>query len=157
SSVALLGMAILPLIEIPWRRAFGLGIPGAGPIVQHLVLWVAFLGAAIAARDGKLLSLSSVAFIPEGRIKSAANVFAALIAALVATLLAAGAVDLVRAERAAQTRIGADIPTWIAQLALPIGFAAIALRLVWRASETWYGRVVAAAGVVVAIVLAIEP
>src|SRR5262249_21436164 len=47
---ALLAMALLPLLEAVSRRGFGVPIPGSGPIVQHLVLWVAFLGAAIAAR-----------------------------------------------------------------------------------------------------------
>jgi tripartite ATP-independent transporter DctM subunit len=157
STVALLAMVALPLIEMVWRRIFAVGIPGAGPIVQHLVLWVAFLGAAIAARDGKLLSLSSVTFIGEGPAKRLCNVFAASIGALVAALLASGAMELVRSEREAQTSIGAGIPTWIAQLALPIGFAAIALRLAWRASPAWHGRAAAAAGLALAVVLALDP
>ena len=57
------------------RRAFGVGIPGSGPIVQHLVLWVGFLGAAIAARDGKLLALASGTFFPEGRWRRGADIF----------------------------------------------------------------------------------
>jgi len=47
STVALTAMAVLPLLEVVLRRAVGVGIPGAGPIVQHLVLWVGLLGAAI--------------------------------------------------------------------------------------------------------------
>jgi tripartite ATP-independent transporter DctM subunit len=156
SATALLGMAILPLIEILWRRFFGLGIPGAGPIVQHLVLWLAFPGAAIAARDGKLLALSSAAFIPEGRAKRAAHVFSSAIGALVAALLAAGAVDLVQTERAAQTSIGAGIPTWVAQLALPIGFAAVAFRLAWSAGKSWTARALPIAAAIMGIVLAFE-
>ena len=57
-SLALLAMAVLPILEIVLRRLFGIGVPGSGPIVQHLTLWVGFLGAAIAAREGKLLSLA---------------------------------------------------------------------------------------------------
>jgi len=49
ASSALLVMVLLPLGEIVARRFFGRGIPGSGPIVQHLTLWVGFLGAAIAA------------------------------------------------------------------------------------------------------------
>jgi TRAP-type C4-dicarboxylate transport system permease small subunit len=66
ASLALLVMVVLPLLEIVWRRAFGQGIPASGPIVQHLTLWVGFLGAAIAARDGKLLALATGTFIPPG-------------------------------------------------------------------------------------------
>jgi C4-dicarboxylate transporter, DctM subunit len=42
--------------------------------------------------------------------------------------------------------IAAGVPTWIADLALPIGFGLITLRLVWRASPTWIGRSMAALG-----------
>ena len=51
-ALALAAMVVLPLLEIALRRIFGVGIPGSGPIVQHLVLWVGLLGAAVAARDG---------------------------------------------------------------------------------------------------------
>ncbi len=59
AATALAAMVVLPILEIALRRAFGIGIPGAGPIVQHLVLWVGFLGGAIAAREGRLLALAT--------------------------------------------------------------------------------------------------
>ena len=65
AALALAAMVVLPLAEIIVRRAFGVGIPGSGPFVQHLTLWVGFLGAAIASREGKLLSLATGTFIPE--------------------------------------------------------------------------------------------
>ena len=72
AALALLTMVVLPLAEIVARRLFGRGIAGSGPIVQHLTLWVGFLGAAIAARDGKLLALATGAFIPPGPWRRAA-------------------------------------------------------------------------------------
>jgi C4-dicarboxylate transporter, DctM subunit len=65
-SLAMLAMVVLPLAEIVFRRVFGQGLPGSGPIVQHLTLWVGFIGAAMAARDGKLLALATGTFIPPG-------------------------------------------------------------------------------------------
>jgi len=66
ASLALLVMVVLPLSEIIARRFFGRGIPGSGPIVSHLTLWVGFLGAAIAAREGKLLALATGTFLKGG-------------------------------------------------------------------------------------------
>jgi tripartite ATP-independent transporter DctM subunit len=147
SAIALAAMIVLPLLEIVLRRTAGMGVPASGPIVQHLVLWVAFLGAAIAAREGTLLALSSATFIPDGRLKHAADVFGGAVAAAVTTLLAWGAAELVRIEREVGGTIGADIPTWVAQLALPVGLALITARVVWRASPAWWGRLIAASGV----------
>jgi C4-dicarboxylate transporter DctM subunit len=151
ASVALLAMVLLPLGEILFRRIFGRGIPGSGPIVQHLTLWVGFLGAAIAAREGKLIALATGTFIPPGRWRRAADILAAAFGACAAAVLAAGGWQMVSIERDAGTTIGAGIPTWIAQIVLPVAFALIALRLVWRADRSWAGRLAAAGGLAAGI------
>ena len=132
ASAALLVMVVLPLAEIVSRRAFSRGIPGAGPIVQHLTLWVGFLGAAIAARDGKLLALATGTFLPSGGWRRAADLLAAAFGACSAVLLAAGGWQMAMTEREAGTDIGAGIQAWVAQIVLPIAFALIAIRIVWR-------------------------
>jgi C4-dicarboxylate transporter, DctM subunit len=153
ASLALLVMVILPLAEIVFRRISGGGIPGSTSTVQHLTLWVGFLGAAIAARDGKLLALATGTFLPEGRRRRAAEIFAALITVAVAVLLVWGGMQLVESERASGGTIGPSVPTWVAQLVLPLSMALIAARVAWRSSAWWTGRLVAATGLVAAAVL----
>ena len=157
ASLSLAIMVVLPLLEIVLRRVAGVGIPASGPIVQHLVLWVGFLGAAIGAREGKLLSLATGSLVPDGWPRRAARVFAAALGAAVSITLAVAAVEFVRSEREVGSSIGAGIPTWIAQLALPIGFFLIALRLVWRAGSGWVARGAAAAGLAVGILVSANP
>src|SRR5204862_6369311 len=106
------------------------------------------LGAAIAARDGKLLTLATGEFLPKGRFGTIAHVFAGAVGALISTVLAIGAVALVGSDRAAGDMLTPQIPVWVADLVLPIGFALIAMRLAWRASPTAAGRAVAALGIV---------
>jgi C4-dicarboxylate transporter DctM subunit len=156
AATALAAMVVLPLAEIVARRLFGVGVPGSGPFVQHLTLWIGFLGAAIAAREGKLLALATGTFVPE-RWRRATTVFASAVAACMSTILAMGAVELVISERETGTIIAANVPAWVAQLALPIGFALIALRLAWKAGTTWLARLIGAAGVAVGLVLAMNP
>ncbi len=67
AGVVFLLMASLPLADFITRQFDPVGIPGSLDIVKHLALWVAFLGAAIAAREGKLLSLGTTSLIPAGR------------------------------------------------------------------------------------------
>lgn len=146
ASLAMLVMVVLPLGEIVVRRLAGGGIPGSASTVQHLTLWVGFLGAAIAAREGKLLALATGTFIPEGRRRRIAEILAAAVTAAIAALLAWGGIQLVVSEREVGGTIGPQIPTWIAQLALPASLAIIAVRVIWRASPGWGGRLLAAAG-----------
>src|ERR1051326_3720247 len=61
--------AILPLLEIVLRR-FNKGVPGSIGFVQNFTLIIGMAGAAIAARDGRLLSFSSVSSFLKGRAKT---------------------------------------------------------------------------------------
>jgi len=153
ASVALGGIMILPLAEIASRRFLGAAIPGSGAIAANLTLWLGLFGAAIAAREGKLLTLATGEFLPKGRISSSAHVISGAIGAMIATIFSLGGIALVRSDRLAGDTIAAGVPTWVADLALPIGFGLIALRLVWRASPFWLGRAIAAIGPVAGILI----
>lgn len=160
NSVALLAMAgiiTLPLAEIVLRKWFATGIPGAAPFAQHLTMWVGMLGAAIAARDGKLLSLATGEFLAHSKTAHAAKVIAALVGSAVTTIFAVGAVNLVKLDRADGTEIAAGVPVWVADLVLPFAFAMIAARLVWGASTRWIWRAVALIGPVAGYWLATHP
>jgi C4-dicarboxylate transporter DctM subunit len=149
ASLALAAMVILPLAEIAVRPFLVGGVPGSISFVQHLTLWVGFLGAALAAREGKLIALATATFIPEGRARQATEVFAAVIGATVSTILATGAYALVLFMLEDGDTIAVGVPVWLAVAVIPFSFAAIALRLAWRASMTWGGRALAATGILV--------
>lgn len=138
---------LLPLAEIFSRKFLGAGIPGAGPFAQSLTMWVGLLGAAIAAREGKLLSLATGEFLPKGPIGSVAHIIAGAVGAMVATLFAFGGVALVKSDRLAGDIIAVGVPVWISDLVLPFAFGVIALRLAHRASPNWIGRAIAALGI----------
>ncbi len=148
AAVALGVMVVLPLAEILLRRFAGTGIPGSIPFVQHLVLWVGFLGAALAAREGTMLALATGTFLPAGRARDWADTFAATVAAAVSTMLCVGAFELMMSEREAGTVIAAGVTTWVAQTVLPFAFGLIALRTVWRTKGGWASRAIAACGMV---------
>jgi tripartite ATP-independent transporter DctM subunit len=153
ASLALIGVMILPLGEIVARSFFGRGITGAAPFANNLTLWVGMLGAAIAAREGKLLTLATGEFLPSGRISSIAHVIAGIMGALVSTMFALGGWAFVQSERASGNVIAELVPSWIAGLVFPVAFGLIAMRLVLKASPVWTGRAVAAVGILAGVVL----
>jgi len=146
-AVVLAGMMVLPLLVVP-LRAIHVQIRGQGSIVQHLTLLAGMIGGAIAARDGRLLSLSSVDLLVRGRWRTVARSFAGAVAATVTAMLCLASLRFVLSERAGGATLAYGVPTWVVQLALPIGFALITLRILWRASERWgwRGATVALAG-----------
>ena len=150
-------MAVLAAAALG-ARALGTTLPGAGPIVQHLTLWLGFLGAAVAARDGRLLSLATTEYLPEGsRWRRRAAVVSGTVGAAVALLLAAACWDLVRVERAAGDQIALGIPVWVGQAVMPAALVVVAFRLAWRADARWSGRAVGFAGLALGLVLALRP
>jgi TRAP-type C4-dicarboxylate transport system permease small subunit len=123
ATAALGGIMLLPLTEIVVRRFFGTGIPGAGPFAQNLTLWVGLLGAAIAAREGKLLTLATGEFLPKGAVTSVAHVLGAFVGAAVAMIFAVGGYNLMMIEREAGDIIAADVPVWISTIVFPVALA----------------------------------
>lgn len=140
---ALLAMMLLPLAEVLLRKTVHAGISGVNSIVQHLTLIVGVLGGAIAARENRLLALSTLTTILKGRWKSAATIFSGAFAAAVSTFLCVASVQFALSERTSGDVIAYGIRTWVVQLLLPLGFGLVAVRLLRHAAYGWRGRAVA--------------
>ena len=153
SVMALSAMAILPVSEMVSRQFRYGGITGAAVIVQQLTLWVGFLGAALAARSGNLLSLSASTMLPE-RFRPVARIMAFAMLATVSTCLAWASYIYVVSEREAGSWLLQDLlPKWWSVMIMPVGFTVIALRAVWQASPLWRGRALALVGLLIPVAL----
>jgi C4-dicarboxylate transporter DctM subunit len=142
---AVFGLAVaLPLAEIFLRAALGVGIEGVAHLVQNLTLALGMMGAAVAAREKRLLSLAVGSMLP-GRVAGAARFAVGTVSATVAWLLAIAAADFVAIEREAGSTLTYGIPVWWAELPLALGFALIGARLVWHAAPRLPGRLACAA------------
>jgi tripartite ATP-independent transporter DctM subunit len=150
-------VVVLPLAEIVARRFFEGGVPGSGPFTLHLTLWVGMLGAAIASRDGKLLTLATGSLIPEGPLRKVAQIAGNAVGVLVATVLAVGGLELLNLYREVGNVIALDVPVWVGTLIFPLAFGLIALRLAWTASSAWPGRILAATGILIGLWIARHP
>lgn len=152
-TLALAVMVLLPLAEAALRKLFSTGISGASAIVQHLVLVVGMLGGAVAARDGRLLSLSTVRVFLKGRWKSTAIVFSSAVAVAVSVFLCVASAQYLSFTRPAGKVLAYGVPVWVVQLVLPLAFALIAIRLLLGSADKLTGRLVTAC-IVVALILA---
>ena len=150
SVVVLATMTILPLIEIFGRILIGRGISGSIVIVQNLTLWIAILGAVLAARSERLLALSTLRFLPSS-LKRPVKIFTTAVAIAVGTALVYASFDFVQIEREFGDIVAWDIPIWLVLSILPVGFAAITVYLIVHAAADWKGRLLASAGLLIPI------
>ncbi len=139
-SLALAAMVLLPLAESVLRATLGIGISGSSSLLQHLTLVVGMLGGAIAARDNRLLALSTGTILPEGVVKTTGSMLSHAAAAVIAGFLCTAGVLFVTSEREAGGSLAYGIPTWAVQAVLPFGFGLIALRLLWQSGDSWRWR-----------------
>jgi C4-dicarboxylate transporter, DctM subunit len=135
----LLAIVALPLIELSLRRV-GTGVQGSALFVQHLVLVLSMCGAALAAREKRLLALSALQDKLPAALRPWARALAAGIACAIALALAKAGLVFVESERSAGAVLGYHVPKWWFQAVLPIGYALIALRLCWHAGRSWRER-----------------
>lgn len=151
-SIAILAaMAALPLLDVLVREAFGGGVQGSIPIVQHLMLSITFLGAALAARSDRNLALSTASFFREPWSRRV-RVFTAFVAVGITACLLVASVQLVMVDREYGDMVGWGIPVWAFSAVMPVGFALILWRTVWRASDHPAGRLIAACGLAAPLV-----
>jgi len=141
--IALAIMTLLPLAEIALRAAFQVGVSGAAAFTQNFALVAGMLGAVIAAREGRLLSLSTLPSILPAPASALARQFTGVVSAAIAALLFVASCNFVAAERDGGNVIAYGVPVWLMAAALPAGFALISLRLAADAATSWQGRVAA--------------
>jgi len=93
-------------------------------------------GGAIAAREGKLLQLSTTSSLIPPRFKTAARVLTiALGSAITLYLIKAGAQFAWIEKVESGSIIACGIPKWVVLSFLPLGFTMILCRMVWRVSD----------------------
>ena len=153
AAAALLAMGLLPVVEMATRGATGSGIPGLQGFVQHLTLWVAFLGAMLATRERRHLSLSTGMKIFPDRIQHYGDLLAAAASAAVAAGLFWASFRFVQSEYDFSTGAGGHwLPVWVMESILPLAFLVMTLRLIIQ-PPTRAGRLAALAGAALTVIL----
>lgn len=136
---ALALIMVLPMAEAICRM-FGVGISGAQPMIQHITLIIAMVGGAIAARESRLLSLSTLTAFLKEPVKIWSNLFAGAFAVMITCVLCVASYQFVMSERPMADILAYQIPKWWIQMVMPLGFGLIVIRLWWRSGNNWKMR-----------------
>ncbi|MFH1073927.1 MAG: TRAP transporter large permease subunit, partial [Candidatus Firestonebacteria bacterium] len=137
--ILLFSMALIPVIEMVFRKAFNTGIAGSIVYVQHLTLWVGFVGAIIATRDKRHLTITSIDEYMPDTAKKIAGILRNFVSTAICFALFLASVQLVRSESIAGNLA---VPTWIMELILPVGFLIMSLRFAFAYSKTLVEKII---------------
>jgi TRAP-type C4-dicarboxylate transport system permease small subunit len=126
-------MIVVAFAHIALRNFLGVGLSWSESLVRYLVLWVGFIGASLAAREGRHITIEVI------QLRSAAGgrrylaAVSRLCAAAVCAWMTWAAVKFVRDDAQIGTRTFLDLPTWILETIIPAAFAIMSLRFVLHA------------------------
>lgn len=137
--VALLATMIgVAVMQIVLRNGFDSGFLWADSMLRVLVLWIGMIGALVASRDQRHISIDiATKYLPERAAKSVV-VFNALFTAVVCCLLAWYSFEFVKIEYESPSPAFANVPTWVCESVMPVTFGLIALRyLIVAALAPW--------------------
>jgi C4-dicarboxylate transporter DctM subunit len=140
---ALVLITVLPLIDVVGRPLGSFHVPGSAAYVQHLTLWLAFVGGLTAAVQLKHLTLSTAEFLSEGLWRSLSRVFSNSVAAAVAAVLAYASAQVVKVNALEAKVLPIGLPEWASELIMPVSLGLMALVFAWQASDRRWGRAVA--------------
>jgi TRAP-type C4-dicarboxylate transport system permease small subunit len=122
---AMVGLAVTQIIL---RNLFDSAILWADPVLRVGVLWVGMIGAMVATRSDKQISIDAISRYLPPRAKAGVRVVTDMFTAVVSAVVAWSALRLVLDDRAAGVTSGAFFPVWICEAILPLAFGIIALR-----------------------------
>ena len=127
-SVMLAAMIAVAFLQIVLRNFFDTGLPWGDSFVRYLVLWVGFIGAALATREGSHINIDVMSRWLPGVSKTVNLLVVRLFSCLVCAVLTYASLVFVRNERLMGATAFLDIPVWLLQLVLPATFALMAVR-----------------------------
>jgi TRAP-type C4-dicarboxylate transport system permease small subunit len=128
-SLLLVAMILLACLQIFLRDFFATGLTWVDPLLRYMVLWVGLLGAAVATRLDKHISIDIVSHLVPARFLRWLRVVIHFFSMAVCLVLTYAAVVFVHDEATyggGQSILGLD--SWQLNMVFPIAFGLMALR-----------------------------
>ena len=128
-------MILLSFSQVILRNFFEQGLPWADLLLRQLVLWVAFLGASLATRENRHLSIDFLKHFLPSHWNSHLLFIPLIFTSITSAYLTCFAWVFVSNEKESGTMLYGDIPLWIFQIILPFAFCLISIRFFGKALE----------------------
>jgi TRAP-type C4-dicarboxylate transport system permease small subunit len=134
-TVLLLGLVFAGVIQILLRRMTAFAVPDLEITMRWVVVWLTFIGASVATRQNKHVSVDALGRLFTGKAKIILDLLVAFFSFLIVSLLSYYSWLFVMEEKEFGTTVMNNLPAWLIELVFPLGFGLIAFRLLLRMAE----------------------
>ena len=131
-TILLTMMILMAFFQIVLRNFFDTGISWGDSLVRYLVVWVGFIGAAIATREGKHINIDVVSRWLTGPGSNYIQLISHFFSAAICGLLTLAAVKFIRFEAQMGSTAFFELPVWVPQIIIPVTFGLMTLRFAVR-------------------------
>jgi C4-dicarboxylate transporter, DctQ subunit len=122
------GMILIAFLQILLRNFFSTGLDWGDMLLRNLVLWVGFLGATLATREGKHINIDLIAHRLSAPGKNAVALVIHLFSFVICLLLTYAALKFIKNEAQMGNFTLLRIPAWIPETILPGTFGLMTFR-----------------------------
>ena len=124
----LLFMVLFAVAQIVLRNFFGYSVVWVEPLLQNAVLWIGLLGAMIASRNDEHIRIDVASTLLPKKYHPFLTSFVDLVTAFICLGVAWYSVGFVIEEFRYAGPAFAQVPSWLLQAIIPLGFSVMALR-----------------------------
>lgn len=140
-------VALIPASEAIVRIIFKTGIPDSSIYLQHIILWITFIGGMITSRERKHLSLAAGVDLMKDSVKIWFKTISSFLSATICIAFAWNALSLVLIGFDSAKKVG-FFPIQMATIIMPIGYAIIAIRFITTLPGGRIQKIIAGMGIV---------
>lgn len=123
----MLGLAILKIVM---RYVFSASLLWSDTMLQHLTLWLCFLGAALATCERRHISIDVLSRILPEKITRWTNLVIDCAALVVVGILGYYGFLFIEDEKSSEAVLIGSVPLWWAKAIIPYGFVLIGIHVV---------------------------
>lgn len=139
--VLILAASVILFANVVARYVFNAGFPWAEELVRYQIVWMVFLGASVAARQGIHIGVDLLIKSTPPALSRAIQLLVHAIAIVFCGFLVFYGAELILQTRAfGQVSPAMQLPMWLVQLAIPVGAALMGVRFTQQFFRTAPGR-----------------
>ncbi len=128
-------MMIIAFLQIFLRNVFTTGLSWGDMILRNLVLWIGFIGATLATREGKHINIDVISRSLSPLVRTFVEAGIHLFSSSICGLLSYASLKFIKNEAEMRTMTLANIPAWYLEMILPLTFGLMAFRFGLRAMK----------------------
>lgn len=128
-------MITLSFLQVVLRNFFDTGFTWADSCLRNIVLWVGFIGASLATRENRHITIDALTRFLSPTWKAIVEVLTSFVSFILGLVFVLASFNFVRSEYGGQAIAFLGIPFWVVQLIIPVGFGFITLRFFLKMIE----------------------